>query len=186
MAEDFDALVADLTTNPLYDAAVVSGNNGEVTRLLNEIEPLVPGPGNKTVIIDVPRRIALKAFKDAVRTLTQLEMDRLKLVMGESEEIATSETDIRAEIVDIFGGASAAVTRLTAAATRDATYGDAFGYSRVSLDTVRLAIQQIDKSHAITHQTAMAPITEARTQRLVDAELDVATTPDNMAAKSNV
>ena len=111
MAEDFNALKTALTNDARYDAAVVSGNNGEVTRLLNELEPA------QTVIIDVPRRAALKAFKDAVRTLTQLEMDRLKLVMGESEEIATSDPDIRAEIVDIFGGGSAAVTRLTVAAT---------------------------------------------------------------------
>ena len=150
MAENFAALTTALETDPRYDAAVVSGNNGEVTRLLNEIESLVPGPGNKTVIIDVPRRVALKAFRDAVRVLTQLEMDRLKLVLGESESIATSDPDIRAEIVDIFGGASAAVTRLTAAATRDATYGDALGYPQVSLDTVRKAIRQIAKSFIVT------------------------------------
>ena len=144
MAEDFAALKTALETDSRYDAAVVSGNNGEVTRLLNEIEPA------QTVITDVPRRAALKAFKDAVRTLTQLEMDRLKLVMGESESIATSDPDIRAEIVDIFGNPSAAVTRLTAAATRDATYGDAFGYPRVSLNTVREAVRLIAKSFIVS------------------------------------
>ena len=145
MAENFDGLTTALRTNSRYDASVVSGNNGETTRLLNELA--VP---SQIVIIDVPRRAALKAFKDAVRTLTQLQMDRLKLVMGESETIATSDPDIRAEIVDIFGGGSPAVTRLTAAARRDATYGDAFGYPLVSLDIVRNAVRLISKSFIVS------------------------------------
>lgn len=144
MAEDFDALMADLRTNLRYDASVISGNNGETTRLLNELEV------GQTIIIDVPRRAALKAFKDAVRSLTQLQMDRLKLVMGEGDSIATSDPDIRAEIIDIFGAGSPAVTRLTAAARRDATYGDAFGYPRVSLDVVRKAVRLIAKSFIVS------------------------------------
>lgn len=145
MAEDFNSLKTALETDLRYDAAVRSGNNGETTRLLNELA--VPA---QTVITDVPRRAALKAFRDAVRTLTQLQMDRLKLVMGEGEEIATSDSDIRAEIVDIFGVGSPAVTRLSAAATRDATYGDAFGYPNVGLNTVREAVRLIAKSFIVS------------------------------------
>ena len=144
MAKDFDSLKTALKNDPRYDAAVVSGNNGEVTRLLNELE------FEQTVITDISRRVALKAFKDAVRTLTQLQVDRLKLVMGEGESIATSDPDIRAEIVDIFGSGSPAVTRLSAAATRDATYGDAFGYPNVGINVVRRAVRLIAKSFIVS------------------------------------
>ena len=39
MAEDLNALKTALETDLRYDAAVVSGNNSETTRLLNELEP---------------------------------------------------------------------------------------------------------------------------------------------------
>ncbi len=61
------------------------------------------------------------------------------------------DPDLRAELVDIFGGASnPAIVRLIAAAQRDRTYGEAFGYSTVSLDTVRKAVRLIAKSFIVS------------------------------------
>ena len=145
MAEDFNALVADLTTNARYDAAVVAGRNSEVESLLNELEP------GETVIQDISREDALVAFGDEMDLLTDAETGRLQLVVGESGTVKTSRAEIRARLVNIFGGAGTPpITRITASATRDATFGEAFGYSRVSLDTVRKAVRLIAKSFIVT------------------------------------
>ena len=151
MAEDFNALVADLTTNARYDAAVVAGRNSEIESLLNEIEPEIPGPGNKTVIQDVSREEALVAFGDEMDALTSAQTGRLQLIVGESGTVKTSRAEIRARLVNIFGGAGTPpIARITAAATRDATYGDAFGYPQVGLNTVRKAVRLIAKSFIVT------------------------------------
>ncbi len=85
MAEDFNALVADLTTNARYDAAVVAGRNSEVESLLNELEP------GETVIQDISREDALVAFGDEMDLLTDAETGRLQLVVGESGTVTRTK-----------------------------------------------------------------------------------------------
>ncbi len=144
--KDFAALKTALETDPRYDAAVVGGQNSATVGLLNEIET------GQTIITDVTRRVALKAFKDAIRALSQQELIRLQLLMASADEdiVRTSDADIRDEIVNIFGGASDAVTRLTAAAMRSRTYGEAFGFSPATLNDVRQIVRLIAKSFIVS------------------------------------
>ena len=144
MPEDFNGLVTDLTTNPRYNTAVVSGNNGEVIRLLHELEP------GEQVIEDISREDALVAFGDEIDGLTEAKVGRLRLVVGESGTVNTSRSEVRDRLVNIFGGGTPPVVRITAAARRDATYGDAFGYPRAGLDTVRRAMRLIGKSFIVS------------------------------------
>jgi hypothetical protein len=146
MAENFNALKVALETDARYDADVRNGHNATLVNLLNTLEPL------QTVITDISRQDAVKAFRDEIRTLTAQQLQRLRLLVdSESSSVRTSDSDVRAELGDIFGGGSnPAIVRLATAATRDATYGDAFGYSQVSLDTVRKAVRLISKSFIVS------------------------------------
>ena len=142
--EDFDSLVTEVETNSRYDAAVVSGNNGEVRRLLDELEP------SKFVIQDISREEALVAFGNEMDGLTAAKVGLLRLVVGESGTVNTSRSEVRDRLVNIFGEGTPPVVRITAVAKRDATYGDAFGYPRVGLDTVRRAMRLIGKSFIVS------------------------------------
>ncbi len=141
---DFDALRTALENDARYDTAVREGANSTLVGLLNELEL------GQTVITDISRQDAIKAFRDEIRTLTAQQLQRLRLLV-DSGSVRTSDSDVRAELADIFGGGSnPAIVRLSAAATRDATYGDAFGYPQVSLNTVREAVRLIDKSFIVS------------------------------------
>ncbi len=142
---NFAALKTDLENNARYNAAVMSGNNGEATRLLNELA--IPA---QTVIQDISREAALVAFGDELDALTNAQIGRLRLVVGESGEVNTSRSEVRDRLVNIFGAGSPPIARITASATRDATYGDAFGYPQVGLNTVRDAVRLIAKSFIVT------------------------------------
>lgn len=146
MPEDFDGLVIALETDSRYDADVRGGGNATLVNLLNELE------SGQTVITDISRQDAIKAFKDEIRTLTAQQLQRLRLLVdSESSSVRTSDSDIRAELADIFGGGSSpAIVRLTAVATRDATYGDAFGYPSVGINVVRRAVKLIAKSFIVS------------------------------------
>ncbi len=182
MAEDFDALVADLTNNARYDAAVRSGSNDTVTALLNEADNTAA-----VVFDDVPiDDIQEAAGQVRLAALTPSQQGRLRTLRRNDDTVATSKPGLRAELLDVFGITEAVLVAGVPAVRRRLTFGEAFGYRNVSLNTVQEAVLLIAKSSIATHHAAMAPITAARTQRLVDAGLDVATTPDNMVAKSNV
>lgn len=148
MVEDFDALVTDLTNNSRYEAAVVGGHNSVIVTLLGELEPVgAPGPPWRTLIQDLSRQDVLSAIRDDLRSLTQQQLGRLRLLFDESDQfVEVSRSEIRAEIQDILP--PAAVLRLAAATTRDRTFGEAFGYSPApSLSVVRKAVRLIAKSY---------------------------------------
>lgn len=143
MAEDFAALRTALATNVRYDAHVRSGNNGGLVELLRALEP------GQTVLVDISRFDAIKAFKNDIRVRTPQQLQRLRLLM-DSDLVGTSDPDVFAELADIFGATSPATARLTVVATQDATYGDAFGYPQVGLDVVRIAVRLITKSFIVS------------------------------------
>ncbi len=150
MAEDFDALVADLTTNSRYDPTMVSGNNGATQTLLNETDVLAT-----FVFDDVPVADVLEAAGQVkLKALVPADRARLLILVSGgspgSQTVATSKDAVREELLDIFGITEVQLAAGVPAVRRRPTFGEAFGYKNVSLDTVRQAVRLIAKSFIVS------------------------------------
>ncbi len=178
MAIDKAALKTVLATDVRYDAAVRSGNNGECLRLLGEVKV-----GSVKVWDDIPVADFVAALGDFV--LSDAAETRLRTLAENGGVVPTSRAGVRTWLQTNITD-PVIKTALKDLAEREQTWSEVAGAGVPSLSDVRTAVSTIAKSHVLTYHAEMAPITEARTQRLVDAELDVATTPENMRAKSNV
>ena len=150
MAEDFDALVADLTTNPRYDAEVVSGDNGAVQALLHEIDDAAAFVFDDVLVEEVQEA----AGQPKMASLTSDQRGRLQAIKQSGQSgrdfVATSLKAIRDELIDVFGISEAQLIAGVPSVQHRPTYGEVFGYKKVGLDTVRQAVRQIDKSFIVT------------------------------------
>ena len=145
MAEDVAALTTALETGARYNASVVSGNNGATHALVNATD------GNAAFVFeDVPVADVLEAAGQArLKALVPADRARLQiLVRGDS--VATSKDAIREELLDIFGITEDQLAAAIPAVRRRPTFGEAFGYRNVSLDTVRQVVRLIAKSFIVS------------------------------------
>lgn len=146
MAEDFDALRTSLGTVARYDVAVRAGANSAVTALLNEEDPLAAWVYEDVLLDDIMEA----AGQTRLKALTPDERGRLRILRRSDDTVATSKPDLRAELLDVFGINEAQFVAAIPAVRRRPTFGEAFGYRNVSLDTVRLAVRQIAKSFIVS------------------------------------
>ena len=145
MTEDFDALKTALEIDSRYHAAVVSGGNSTVQALVNAVDGTAA-----FVFDDVPVSDVLEAAGQVrLKALVPVDRSRLQiLVRGDS--LAMSKDAVRAEFLDVFGITEAQLAAAIPAVRRRPTFGEAFGYKNVSLDTVRQAVRQIAKSFIVS------------------------------------
>ncbi len=139
MAVDLDALRVELGTNPRYDAAVRSGKNRDLLVLLNEDEPA------QTTFRIVPANEVREAIGDGIRGLTAVQIQALRLFVGE-DGVDFTKKAIRDEIREIFSGNASALARLQAVAIRPKTYGEAFG-GVITLRNLWATLKDIPKSY---------------------------------------
>lgn len=124
------ALQTALETDPRYAAAWAAGDNATLVSLLNQRHP------TNTAFQSVSRETLLTAIGEGIRALTGDALARLRVIAA-GESVDLSQASRRQELTQIFTGQTDVLTRLSAAATRPATYADAFGAQRVSIEDVR-------------------------------------------------
>ncbi len=145
MVKDYPGLQAELETNiPRYDAAVRAGNNSTLVDLLNEDET------GQTIAVARSSDDVREAIGDGIRGLTAAQIQTLRLMIPENGEVDFSRVAIRDEIREVLDGKTAALARLQTLATRTRTYGEAFGFERVSLNDVRQVVRLIAKSFIVS------------------------------------
>ena len=146
MAANIATLAALLASDVRYDAAVTAGKNGDLVRLLNDIET-----GSAAVWLKVP----LAKVKEAVigHPLTADQIAQLDFFLGEQQLIDFGDADTRSFLTGIFTGPPG-LPRLRAIARRDnGTYAETAGVvgpgERVTLSDVRRAVRRVAKAHII-------------------------------------
>ena len=151
MAENFAALTAALETDSRYNAAVVSGGNSMAQALLNATDGTAAFVFDNVPVADVLEaagQVKLKALVPADRARLQI-LVRAGGSLG-SQNMATSKDAVRGELLDIFQITEAQLAAGVPAVRRRPTFGEAFGYKNVSLDTVRQAVRLIAKSFIVS------------------------------------
>ncbi len=145
MAENFAALTTALKTVPRYNAAVVSGDNGTTQALVNATDV-----DADFVFEDVPVDDVLEAAGQAkLKALVPADRARLQILVQRGT-LATSKAAVRAEFLDIFGITEDQLAAGIPAVRRRPTFGEAFGYKNVGLDTIRQVVRLVDKSFIVT------------------------------------
>ncbi len=145
MAEDFAALTTALATDARYDAAVVLGSNSTAQALLNVTDGTAAFVFDDVLVSDVLEaagQVKLKALVPADRARLQI------LVRGDL--LATSKDAVREELLDIFGITEAQLVAGVPAVRRRPTFGEAFGYRSVGINTVRDVVRLIAKSFIVS------------------------------------
>ena len=146
MAEDFVALTNALETDARYDTAVVSGSNSTAQTLLNATDGTAA-----FVFDDVPVADVLEAAGQVqLQGLVPADRARLQILTQGGGQMAMSKNAIRAELLDIFGITEAQLAAGIPAVRRRPSFGEAFGYKNVSLNTVRQAVRLIAKSFIVS------------------------------------
>ncbi len=150
MAEDFAALTNALATDARYNAAVVSGSNSTAQALLNAIDGTAA-----FVFDDVPvEDVQEAAGQTRMAALTSDQRGRLQAIRQRGQTgkdfVATSKDAARAELLDIFEITEAQLIAGVPAVQHRPTFGEAFGFKRVGLDTVRQAVRLIAKSFIVS------------------------------------
>lgn len=146
MAEDFDALKTALENDARYDAAVTSGSNGVLVDLLNAVDSSAAFVFDDVPVDDV-QEVAGQA---RLELLTPDERGRLRILRRSNDTVATSKPAIRAELLDVCAITEAQLVAGVPAVRRRPTFGEAFGYKKVSLDVARKAVRLIAKSFIVS------------------------------------
>jgi len=147
MSVDLAALETELETNMRYDVDVRRGSNGNLTRLLADMET------NKTIYLSVPVNDVKEAIADGIRALNTKDTDTLTYLVGSEGFVDFTLPGIRAEFDDVFKADATTLARVQAIEFRSRTFGEAFVVgppggigNEPKLNDVRTCVKQITKS----------------------------------------
>ncbi len=145
MAKNYQALTTELQSRARYNSAVRGKSLQPLLALLNEEE------SGKTVPRSVPSIDVREAIGDGIRGLSASQIQTLRLMIPESGEVDFRRTAISDEIREVLTGKANALTRLQTLATRTRTYGEAFGFERVTKRDLWKVLPNIPKSYMATY-----------------------------------
>lgn len=138
---DLTVLKTLLETDPRYDAVVVSGNDSECLRLLNEEDPT-----SAFIYLDIEIATVLEAAGQVkLAALTADQRSRLLVLKNTGDrgnsQIALSRSAIRAELLDVFGITEAQLVAGIPGMRRRGSFAEEAGVGgSVSLNDVRAVI----------------------------------------------
>ena len=145
MAKDYSALTTELDSNSRYDIAVRGKSLRPLMALLNAEQ------SGQTVAQAVSSDDVREAIGDGIRGLSAAQIQTLRLMIPDDGQVDFRKANIRNEIREVLTGKTAALTRLQAIATRTRTYGEAFGFERVTKQDLWKVLPNIPRSYMATY-----------------------------------